>query len=52
MLIILVKKNRDYEGCVASSVVTLIPNLAKSLSGNTLVVKASEDEGRIPLRRN
>jgi hypothetical protein len=47
MLIILVKHNRDHEGCVASSIVTLIPNLMKSLSGNTSAVKESEDDGRM-----
>jgi hypothetical protein len=32
MLVILVSKNKDYAGCVTSSDITLIPNLAKNLS--------------------
>lgn len=32
MLVILVSKNKDYAGCVASKDMTLIPNLVKSLS--------------------
>jgi hypothetical protein len=32
MLVILVRKSKDYAGCVASNDMTLIPKLVKSLS--------------------